>query len=455
MEYGMKNFKNTKLAVAIAAAMGFSLPVGAIVVVGGDNGWEVSFDGNINQFYVWSDPSGRPDNVIGGNMNMSPIAEHQSRFRSGLMPSLFGFNVKAPTWNGLDIGGRISFAGEVNNSNTQNRGYNGGPGMPSQGLVNSSETTGFGGNLEFREAYFTIDGQFGQILMGRTLDVFMGKNILTDQTLFGVGATGDVHGGGFTLGRIGYGYLYPNFNAQLRWTSPDMAGVKLTAAAVDPSQVCGAAGSLVNGYVAASGANCYNTDSTPRAEGMISYARSWKDGSWEVWGSGVWQNFTRNSINQGQIIADGFTPGIENNVWGWSTGSQLRYKNWDFNGSYYSGRGLGSSFLFDADSMDASGHLRRSKGWMAQWGYTFLGHTKLAFSYGTSRQAETGTDQLMSSMGYGAVLKDQQSYTAGIYHDVNSNLKLVAEWTREINEWYGHGNRQTANVVGVGGYFFW
>jgi hypothetical protein len=448
----MKHFKKTRLAVAAAAVMGLSLPANAIVVVGGENGWEVSFDGNINQFYVWTDPNARPNNVIGGNMN--PTAERSSRFRTGLMPALFGFNVKAPTWNGLDIGARISFAGQTNNANTVNNntvmGANSVPGTGT-GMLNSSDTTNFGGNFEFREAYFTIDGAFGQILAGRALDVFMGKNILTDQTLFGVGATGNVHGGGFTLGRIGYGYLYPNFNAQIRWTSPDMMGFKVSLAAVDPSQICGAGAiNTINGpqYVAASGVNCLRTTNTPRGEGQVSYATTFPAGSFQIWGSGMWQNIKRQPTD----IA---STSNQNNVWGWTTGAQLKLVGFDFNGSYYAGRGLGTSFLLDADSMDAAGQLRRNKGWMAQGGYTFFGHTKLAVSYGRSQANETASDANLRALGAGATLKNQQAYVAGIYHDVNANLKLVAEYSRVINEWYGHGNRQEANVVGVGGYFFW
>jgi hypothetical protein len=169
----------------------------------------------------------------------------------------------------------------------------------------------------------------------------------------------------------------------------------------------------------------------------------------------MWQNIKRQPTD---IAATS----NQNNVWGWSTGAQVKLVGFDFNGSYYAGRGLGTSFLLDADSMDAAGQLRRNKGWMAQGGYTFFGHTKLAVSYGRSQANETSCDAfLRTGVGSdcvgtsGARLKNQQAYVAGLYHDVNANLKLVAEYSRVINEWYGHGGRQEANVVGVGGYFFW
>ena len=35
----------------------------AVVVVGGDNGWEVSFDGNVNGMYVYEDRDNAPREI--------------------------------------------------------------------------------------------------------------------------------------------------------------------------------------------------------------------------------------------------------------------------------------------------------------------------------------------------------------------------------------------------------
>src|SRR2546430_15669535 len=78
-----------------------------------------------------------------------------------------------------------------------------------------------------RQVYLTIGFKAGsQILAGRELALFGRQNIVNDMTLFGVGAVGigGGGGGGTTLGRIGYGYLYPNFNAQVTYsTKPGQA----------------------------------------------------------------------------------------------------------------------------------------------------------------------------------------------------------------------------------------
>ena len=48
----------------------------------------------------------------------------------------------------------------------------------------------FGAQIDMRQVYLTVGGSWGQILAGRELGLFGRQNILTDQTLFGVGATG-------------------------------------------------------------------------------------------------------------------------------------------------------------------------------------------------------------------------------------------------------------------------
>ena len=52
----------SKFIMALAAMFALSLApaANAVVVVGGDNGWEVSFDGNINGFWVYEDAEAAP-----------------------------------------------------------------------------------------------------------------------------------------------------------------------------------------------------------------------------------------------------------------------------------------------------------------------------------------------------------------------------------------------------------
>src|SRR5690554_6213843 len=202
--------KKTTLATLVgAAAFAAAGAANATIVVGGEGGYEFSVDGNINQFFIASD-----QNNAGGDQNNQGLA-------NGLLPTFFGFNVKAPEINGLTVGARVSISPSTNDGS-----YFGG--ALEQG----------NGAMEQREAFATVDGAFGQIMLGKGLGLYSANNILLDQTLYGVGATGlsaygDQNTGVTSLGRIGYGYDYANWRSQIRWTSVDMAGFQVALAIVD------------------------------------------------------------------------------------------------------------------------------------------------------------------------------------------------------------------------------
>jgi hypothetical protein len=56
--------------------------------------------------------------------------------------------------------------------------------------------------------------------------------------------------------------------------------------------------------------------------------------------------------------------------------------------------------------------------------------------------------------GAASGLGSRRSVTAGVYHDLNKNLKVVAEYTHAMAGWFG-GQSQAADVVALGGFFLW
>ena len=54
----------------------------------------------------------------------------------------------------------------------------------------------------------------------------------------------------------------------------------------------------------------------------------------------------------------------------------------------------------------------------------------------------------------GARLETQSMFTVGMYYDVNSWLKLVAEYNLQEDEWHD-GTEREADVFALGGFFFW
>src|SRR5207237_1612058 len=170
------------------------------------NGWSFAFAGNVNAFWVFS------------KVNNSGPAN--SSVRTGLLPAFATFEAKGKE-AGLNLGVHFGFAPQIQNGGNAHDGFQ----NPNR--------------IDMRQVYLTVGFKDGsQILAGRELALFGRQNILNDMTLFGIGAVGIplVQGGGTTLGRIGFGYIYPNFNAQVTYsTKPGQA--QLSVGLFQPSNL--------------------------------------------------------------------------------------------------------------------------------------------------------------------------------------------------------------------------
>ena len=442
-----------KFAAAVApAALLLAIgatPANAKVLLMGDGGWEVSFDGSVNGFAVWTSDESPPSNTVvagvseshsGGIIDTGTNTRDSFRVRTGLLPAVWGMNVKAPTTGGLDMAARIGLYPNIS-TNTKNS-------------FNANE------QLDLREIFFTVDGSWGQALVGKTLSQFLGKNILTDQTLFGVGATGGNHGTGTTLGRIGFGYPYPQFNARIQYTTPDMSGFKVGVGAYDPSVINTNAASAITA----------NRTTTPRFEGEASWAGSLAGTTDLAWISGIDQDATMSSGSPGTL------GGVSQNVWGFAGGLQVGIPigpgTLELMGSGYVGSGIGTTLQLDFDSLSGFGETRDNDGFIGQVGYAFGQGTKLQASYGESSADETSSEKtcrtapgtagvIINGMTCAAAegaarvnLKKQDLFDVMLSHDVNPNLKLVAEYGRQEEKWFD-GKDLGGDVIGLGAFFFW
>jgi hypothetical protein len=325
-----------KFAAAVAPAallLAAGAPAQAKVLVMGDGGWEVSFDGSINAFLVFGEPDDPPAAPSGTRAGTAGTPAglglrddlDSARVRTGLLPTVWGMNVKAPTTGGLDMAARIGLYPNISNN------------QKNTGVLNTAD-------LDMREIFFTVDGAWGQLLAGKTLSQFMGKNILTDMTLFGVGGLGGVtKAGGTTLGRIGLGYVYPQFNARIQYTTPDMSGFKVSVGAYDPSNI--------NSISAGDSAISALETNTPRLEGEASYAGNFGGADVSAWINGLWQEaeFASGcglSSCTGDVTAWGFGGGLQVTVPVGPGSLQLV-------GSGYTGEALGTTFPLDGIGVEA------------------------------------------------------------------------------------------------------
>lgn len=344
------------------------------------NGWAFTFSGNVNAFLTYEAFSDDGETV--GVIVPGAGAENESRIRTGLLPSFAVFNAKGKEGD-TDLGVHFGFAPQINC------------------------TTGthdcFGAQIDMRQVFLTVGGSWGQILAGRELGLFQRQNILTDQTLFGVGGTGSPGApngggtGGTTLGRIGFGYNYPQFKAQMTY-----------------STVAGRPFQLSVGLFEAATNGPYSKTEIPRveAEGV------WTGGNTKVWVGGTAQS-NKNPINDESASAFGASGGVR---FGSSTFS--------ITGSGFFGKGIGTTLMFSGGACadptigcgtNGSDDLRDSYGFLGQITFTPPNSkVTVAGSYGSNflkfSDTEASDDKLENTL-----------ISGGIYLQATKSLKVVGE----------------------------
>jgi hypothetical protein len=347
------------------------------------NGWAFSFSGNVNAFWVFSKAT------QGGPTNSS--------VRTGLLPSFATFEARGKE-AGMNLAVHFGFAPQIQNGNI----------TAGAGAVHDQ----FGAQIDMRQVYLTFGGQWGQILAGRELALFGRQNILNDQTLFGVGAVGvgGGGGGGTTLGRIGYGYLYPNFNAQVTYSTRPGTPAQLSIGLFQPSAIVG---------------TNYNYTKIPRLEAELTWSQRSGKSKYTAWAGGLWQSSS--------TAPD--TGGISLSSFGGTVGVRGDFQELSVVVTGYISKGLGNLLEFNSAgggspvaTNDSTG--RPGDGGYVQLGYTFNKKTTLAGSFGFSRLKNASSGE--GAAANNSLVRTQwTSYTVGIYHQWTKSMKLVFEGTHE------------------------
>ena len=394
--------KLTTILSTLVLAGALSMPTNAAVVLGGADGWEVSYGGFINLFYTQSDFG----------------SEDSAHLNEGLLPSFHTMVVKTPEVNGLTGTGQITFA--VDSSAEKGS------------RLNKSGLFGTTSNIDMREVFFNVSGDFGTISAGRTLALFGRQAILKDITLFGVGYLVGPDGGGTTLGRIGAGYVYPDFRTRFVYQTPDMNGFQLSVGIFDPQEP----GGLLGGAAGWSS----ETD-TPQFQAEATFNSAFEGGSFSGWAGFIWQ--------EQEIMASpaGGTGDIE--TVGWNIGASVAAQGFSMTGQYYDGEALGvilfsSGGGFGFNCSAAGCNEADNDGFYVQAAYTFNGTTKIGGGYGESKQDGDAM--------YGIPDFESDLWTVGVYHDVTSWLKVVAEYGNYSHDILGHDDVDTFSI---GGFLLW
>jgi predicted porin len=393
------------LALAVAAVLTTSV-VHAVEVTAGD--WKFTLNGNVNAYYIYSscdDPTVTP--VAGGLACIGSTAQTKvSSVSNGLLPAAFVFGASTKQ-GGLDLGATLGLYPGISTND------GGSPNLQQSGGIHN---TALGSaSLDVRQVFFTVKGDFGEVLAGRNIGLFGADAILNDMTLPGVGAAGAAASpspANTTLGSIGLGYIYTDWLSQLNYTTPDLSGAKFTIGIFDPLEPIGAPPSL---------------KSAPGVHGKISYIL----GPLYLSASGIEQKQTGLGADYNAHAFDiggkyAIPGGVDVMAW------------------YYNGKGVGTTALFLLGT-DAAGNSRDSDGFLAQVTYTF-GNSKVGANYGESKL------KLASGEAVSNLVEKNRKWTIGWYQHVTTNLQFIAEFT-DVKATGHDGSDNSGKTFDIGGFF--
>ncbi|GAB4481751.1 MAG: hypothetical protein OHK0018_13210 [Erythrobacter tepidarius] len=375
----------------------------------------IKFSGSINAYYVNDNPqTAGPNTSVGGGI-ASVGADSANAVRNGLLPGYLLIDVTTKQ-AGLDIGAHFGMYPGINSAKWGALGANNG------GQPTALATAG----IDFRQVYLTIGGAFGTVKMGRDIGLFSSEAILNDITLLAAGPPGgNVAPGNTTLGRIGSGYIYTDFQPQITYTSPKFGGFQASIGVFQPLQSLTAPA---------------QTNTAPGFQGKVTFDQSFADdASLRLWASGVTQKHRTIGAGTGGLVS--YTGR------GMDVGGKLTVGPISAVANWYTAKGLGTTVLNLLDT-DANGNPRSSDGFYLQALATF-GKVSVGGSYGESNLDLTAFETAAGN----TLVRRNSSYVGQVRYGLTDWVTLLAEYTKAMSKAHG-GNEADSDSIALGAILF-
>ena len=344
---------------------------------------------------------------IGGNVNTfytntkytGSLAQNRTNtMQTGLLPTALGIGAKTRQ-NDLDVAFQFSLFTGVNANGADQLNSSG-------GMTNSNGGLGYN-SLNIRQAYLSVgDKSWGTFKAGRDLGVFGSDAILSDMTLLGVGSNGGATGSS-TLGRIGSGYIYADWLAQMSYTTPNFNGFEATGSIHENL------GSINNGRLGMSG--------------KASYSFAANDVNGKIWVGGTQRKIQTGATYAGSTQLSIFyaddAGGQVYDAEGYELGGKVGVAGAELVGYYYNGKNMDSgigtainTMSNTANSAPITGN-RDNTGGYVQATYVLPTKTKIGASWGISKIENQTVRNL-----------EREAWIVGAYHPLTKHLNLVAEY---------------------------
>jgi hypothetical protein len=382
----------------------------AEVPIGEAAGWAVSIDGRVNAFvsHVWGDnrPPGLDNlNWVGFNESNSPgqaDADNQlrkTRVRSGYVPSTLGFTVRKTVSDNFRITGRVELGIQITNIDPA---FIGDPTW-----------------MEPRSVFLDLAGDWGSVHAGRDMSLFPRQNLFMNYELghgYGLGfpcSYERMFGG--ACGHVGFGVLWPDFRAQVGYSTPKFGDIlQISVALLDPRTV-----------------PTYNWDRTPlpRVEsdavadfsfGESSGLKAWANGFWQTVGTAV------DSVDPATMTST--REDFSQDAYGVGGGVQGSFGPFKAGLSGYTGKGMDGfgTFSFNPIAIGQDNTLpdrserrfRKTSGFLVEASVTF-GSTWVMGGFGKALLDRDATDPPIDTLEAPPLIRTQTGISAGLFHRID------------------------------------
>jgi predicted porin len=423
---------STKIGVALSAAIclvPITRAVAGIDVAAGD--WKIDFAGNVNAFYVGSQCDDGVNTAVTGGLACASgpdNIDHSTSVRNGLLPAALVFSATTRQDN-FDIDVTIGFYPGINSDL-------GGGSVNGSGNPSALQSPG----IDARQIYFTFgDASWGTVKMGRDIGLFGKDAILDDMTLLGVGtALGNPAPSNTSLGRIGLGYIYTDWEPQITYTTPSLMGFSGSIGIFQPLDTSGAPpfGASYTGHDA------------PQVQVGLSYA--WGDPKTDLVTGKVWIDGVSQELKATAGDIAGNATGAATNFTGNGGDVGVKVDVAGFEGVAYGyyGKGIGTTGLYILPT-SASGEKRPSEGGYLQATYKF-GKLKVGASYGISELKQAPDEEAAPPT---SLLRRNSSAVGGVYYSLTKSVTLVGEFIDTKSQAW-NGDSATEKDFALGGILF-
>ena len=300
-----------------------------------EEGWSLSVNGQLPVFMVASNHE---------NYSANGDDQFATRVMSGFNPGGINFNISAPEMNGIQVKGVFQINNHLQGPSVQNAGL-----------------------FESRIADIAVTGNFGTFNVGKGYGIFNSSSIADAGSGMGIGRFAGPDAANATLGRIGTGYTFANFNPRVIYSTPDISGFSIKAGLINPEKPSGATQTNVETPL-------------PRVEMQANYLLDLDPGTLDIWAGGMYQR-----VNV--ISAD-----FEYNISGWDMGARLAISGFGLTGAFSQTNGVGADGLIGI-SLNGTG-ISQAEVEATQW-YTEatydLERTTFGLSYGEGAQEANTT----------------------------------------------------------------